>query len=105
MRDKFSHLKIVARVRNRQHALDMFELGITNVHRETFLTSLEMSKEVLMSFGQDREVINKRLAMFRAKDEEILKQQLTYRHDETQFISFTTQANAELQKILEADRQ
>lgn len=105
VREHFPQLEIIARVRNRQHALDMFELGIKNVHRETYLTSLEVAKEVMLSRGQTREVINKRLAQFRQHDEKIMRQQLAYRHDEKKFISFTNQANDELQRILAADKE
>lgn len=105
VKSHFPQLEIIARVRNRQHALDMFQLGVQNAHRETYLTSLEVAKEVLLFKGIPRERINRRLAKFRAHDEKILREQLKYRHDEKQFISFTNQANEELRQILNADKE
>ena len=103
VKNHFPQLQIIARVRNRQHALRLLELGVENVHRETYLTSLEVAKEIMLAKGKPRAIINGQLAKFRTHDEEILRKQLEVRHDEEKFISYTTQANLELQKILQAD--
>lgn len=105
IKSKFPHLEIIARVRNRNHAIRLLELGIENVHRETYLTSLEVAKEVLMGLGHVRNEINKKLAIFREHDEALLREQLKVQHDETKMISVTNAANAELEKILHADEQ
>ncbi|MEZ4872079.1 MAG: monovalent cation:proton antiporter-2 (CPA2) family protein [Bdellovibrionales bacterium] len=103
IKEHYPHLEIIARVRNRQHAIELLALGIENVHRETYLTSLEVAKEVLLARGGVREKINKKLALFRKHDENILREQLIHREDEKKMISFTNQANAELDQILRAD--
>ncbi|MFK8139467.1 MAG: monovalent cation:proton antiporter-2 (CPA2) family protein [Bdellovibrionales bacterium] len=103
VKDKFPHLEIIARVRNRQHAIDLLAIGVTNIHRETYLTSLEVAKEVLLFRGGVRDSINKKLAVFRSRDEEILREQYNHRDDEKEMISVTNQANAELNQILAAD--
>ncbi len=105
IKNKFPHLKIIARVRNRNHAIRLLEMGIENVHRETYLTSLEVAKEVLMGLGHLREQINKKLAIFRTHDEALLRQQLKVHGDEKKMISVTNAANAELENILQADEQ
>ena len=105
VRAKFPHLKIIARVRNRQHALELLELGIENVHRETYLTSLEVAKEVLLEKGFVRDQINKRLALFRKHDEAILRKQLEVFRDADKMISITTKYNDELNEILKQDLQ
>jgi monovalent cation:proton antiporter-2 (CPA2) family protein len=103
VRKHFPNLKIIARARNRRHVMSLMELGIESIHRETFLTSLEVAKEVLLSKGRDRDAINKKLARFRSHDEEILRNQYLYRDDEKKFLSYTVQANEDLEKILKAD--
>ncbi|MCB0394145.1 MAG: hypothetical protein KDD25_06280, partial [Bdellovibrionales bacterium] len=87
-----------------KHAIELFELGISNVHRETYLTSLEVAKEVLLLKGLKKDDINKRLSLFRHHDEKILKKQFVHRSDEKNFRSFTMQANKELLDLLRADR-
>ena len=59
VKEKFPNMEIIARARNRQHALELMKLGVTNIHRETYLTSLEVAKEVLLSQGEKRERINR----------------------------------------------
>jgi len=103
--EKFPHLKIFARARNRQHAIDLMELGVTHIHRETFLTSLEVAKEVMLTRGASEQQVQNQLKKFRAHDEEVLKKQYDLRDDETTMISFTTQANKELESLLKEDLQ
>lgn len=105
VRTTWPHLKVVARARNRQHAIELLELGVEIIHRETLMTSLEVAKEVLLLNGGKKEEINKRLAKFRENDERILKTQFELRHDEKKMLSFTIQANEELEQILKADRE
>ncbi|MBC6439341.1 MAG: cation:proton antiporter [Rhodospirillales bacterium] len=47
----FPNLTVYARARNRQHALQLMELGITHITRDTFHSSLEMSHDILMALG------------------------------------------------------
>lgn len=100
---QFPHLEIIARARNRHHALELVALGIENIHRETYLTSLEVAKEVLLSLGRQRSEINGKLALFRQHDERLLREQLQYRDDEKDLISFTNKSFSELERILRAD--
>jgi voltage-gated potassium channel Kch len=105
VKEHFPHLEIIARARNRQHAHLLMQLGVTNFHRETYLTSLEVAKEVLLFGGKDREYINKRLAKFRTHDEEVLREQFKHFEDRKKFISFTMEATQQLQNTLKADKE
>ena len=103
VRKKFPHMNIIARARNRQHAIDLMELGVDNIHRETFLTSLEVAKEVMLAKGESRQRINQKLAKFRTHDEQILRNQFDLREDQKKFLSYTLKASQELDDILKAD--
>ncbi|MEE6251415.1 MAG: monovalent cation:proton antiporter-2 (CPA2) family protein [Bdellovibrionota bacterium] len=105
VKEYFPNLEIIARVRNRKHAIDLLKLGIENVHRETYLTSLEVAKEVLLSRGGIREQINRKLALFRSHDEKILRKQLDIIDDEKQMISITSSFMDELDQILRQDME
>jgi len=105
VKEYFPQLKIIARARNRQHAIELMELEVPVIHRETFMTSLEVAKEVLVMRGGEKNSINQRLAKFKASDENILKKQFKLRHDEKEFILYTKKANEELDEILRADRK
>lgn len=100
----FPNLDIIARVRNRQHALDLMELGITSIHRETYMTSLEVAKEVMLKRGKREDSVDLAIHNFRVHDELILKKQLELRHDDNELRSYTTQATKELERILTEDK-
>ncbi len=100
----FSHLKIIARARNRLHALKLMEHDVEHIHRETYLTSLEVAKEILVMKGRNPELIDRKINLFREHDEKILQQQFHIRNDEKTFISYTNRATKELADILKADQ-
>lgn len=104
VKEKFPHMEIIARARNRQHALDLMELGIKSIHRETYLTSLEVAKDIMLRRGRTLPAVENAIHNFRVHDEKILQNQLKYRHDEKQFISYTMQANLELERVLREDQ-
>lgn len=104
VKQHFPHLDIIARVRNRQHALDLMDLGITSIHRETYMTSLEVAKEVMVKRGKSDVSIERAIRNFRLHDEKILQKQLELRHDEHQMATYTSQATKELERILKEDQ-
>lgn len=103
VRKHFPNLEIIARARNRQHALDLMELGITSVHRETYMTSLDVAKEVMLKRGKAEDAVERALRNFRIHDEKILAKQLELRDNEDQMWSYTRKANRELERILKED--
>lgn len=105
VKKRFPNVEIIARVRNRRHAIQLMELGIQSIHREIYLTSLEVAREVLTKKGVPPEEVKRRIDLFRAHDESLLKKQFTHRNDEKKFITVTTEAAAELEEILKADRK
>ncbi|MEQ1877165.1 MAG: NAD-binding protein, partial [Bdellovibrionia bacterium] len=44
VRDHFPNLKIFARARNRGHAYDLLDIGVTVIHRETLGSSLWLAR-------------------------------------------------------------
>jgi voltage-gated potassium channel Kch len=105
VKQHFPNLDIIARVRNRQHALDLMELGVTSIHRETYMTSLEVAKEVMIKRGKSEGAIKRAIRNFRLHDEKILQKQLELRHDEHQMRTYTSQATKELERILKEDQE
>jgi monovalent cation:proton antiporter-2 (CPA2) family protein len=104
VRDKFPHMEIIARARDRQHALNLMEVGVGSIYRETYMTSLEVAKDVMLRRGRSPESVENALKNFRIHDEKILVKQYDIRHDEKKLISFTSRANKELESILMEDQ-
>ncbi|VFT40039.1 glutathione-regulated potassium-efflux system protein KefB [Pseudomonas aeruginosa] len=70
VRKLYPHLKIIARARNRQHVHLLLDAGVEPV-RETFFSSLEMSRMVLCGLGLSEEQATRGSAAFRRHDEEV----------------------------------
>jgi glutathione-regulated potassium-efflux system ancillary protein KefC/glutathione-regulated potassium-efflux system protein KefB len=100
----YPHLKIYARARNRMHAYQLMDLGVTVLMRETFLSSLELARDVLVGLGQSTAEADEIARRFRAHDEELLDRQRVVRHDEEQLIATSRQARDELERLFEQDR-
>ncbi|MFH7585564.1 monovalent cation:proton antiporter-2 (CPA2) family protein [Oceanimonas smirnovii] len=103
VRRRYPHMKVIARARNRQHVHKLWDLGAHPV-RETFHSSLEMSRQVLLGLGLSDEQTDARLRRFRQHDEAVLMEQHKVYDDEAALIQTARQARAELENLFESDR-
>ena len=103
VRRQYPHLKIIARARNRQHAFRLMDIGIEEPVRETFYSSLEMTRHVLQSLDMPAEVVDSRIARFRKHDEQVLRTQYLVYDDDAALIQSSKEALHDLQQLFEAD--
>lgn len=99
----FPHLEIIARARNRRHAHALMDLGIEHIVRETFLSSLTMSKRVLTSLGFGNDEVDMVAERFRKRDTQLLKEQHAIHHSEEQMIQSAKDTAAEFASLLQGD--
>ena len=69
----YPDLAIYARARNRNHALRLLDLGISTFERETFLSALEITRQLLIGLGVATRETERLLATFKAHDERRLR--------------------------------
>jgi glutathione-regulated potassium-efflux system protein KefB len=100
---QYPHLKIIARARNRQHVFRLMDLGIDEPVRETFHSSLKMTRQVLEALGIAPEIAAERVERFRRHDEKVLKQQYLVYDDETALIQTSKEALVDLEHLFAAD--
>ena len=104
-RRHFPHLRIFAVANDRNHALRLMDLGIRDVVRRAFFSSLEMSRQLLVAMGEEEPDAARAIETFRRHDEAtLLRQQAIYR-DEKQLIQTAQEAARELEQLFESDRQ
>jgi glutathione-regulated potassium-efflux system ancillary protein KefC len=103
VRKHFPHLKVYARVRNRQHAYRLMELGITPVWRETFLSATDMAEAVLKGLGLPDYAAERAVATFRVHDEERLYGHFGTHNDEKRMQALAKQAAEELKELFQDD--
>jgi len=105
VQEHFPHLVIFARARNRAHAYQLLELGIQHVIRETFLSSLELTGDVLQELGFSYSEARSTLDRFRAHDEQMLQESFLYQRDEKKLIEIADRSRRELESLFSRDAQ
>lgn len=103
IREQFPKLKIFARARNRQHAFALMDAGVTNIIRETLLSSLELATSVLQELGDSQPVARSVVRKFKQHDEATLAAQYAVKEDENKFRATTNEAAQQLEKLFEMD--
>lgn len=100
IREHYPHLHIFARARNRGHAFELMELGITHIKRETFDSSIQFIGELLEEMGIAKDKSLQMIEKFRQHDELMLQEQFRVRKDDKMFVSVSKQGQAQLMQVL-----
>ena len=100
----FPHLTIIARARNRRHAHKLMSLGIEHIFRETLLSSLAMSEQILRHLGQAADDAKHIVEQFCERDERLLKEQFEIQDSEEKLIQSTKDTARELESLLRRDK-
>jgi glutathione-regulated potassium-efflux system ancillary protein KefC/glutathione-regulated potassium-efflux system protein KefB len=102
-RKHFPDLKIFARARNRQHAFRLMDVGVRYVIRETLVSSLELSVQVLEALGLSKSRATETVHRFRVHDEQTMAKQMSVKDDENKFLQTTRESAEQLRQLFEAD--
>jgi glutathione-regulated potassium-efflux system ancillary protein KefC/glutathione-regulated potassium-efflux system protein KefB len=103
IRQHFPHLKIFARARNRQHAFRLMDLDVRYIIRETLVSSLEMSVQVLESLGLSKSTAMQTVHQFRVHDEATMAKQHAVKDDEKKFLETSRESAEQLLHLFETD--
>jgi monovalent cation:proton antiporter-2 (CPA2) family protein len=103
-RKHFPHLRIFARARGRGEAYEFIDLGIEEVHRETFESSLRLGVQALAALGFGRHRALRAAQTFRRYDEATLRELAAIRHDQPRLVASSRERQKILEEALLADR-
>lgn len=103
MREAFPATPILARVRNRNHAFHMRDLGVKYVVRDTLLSAVETGGEALRVLGMDDGRVRRSTALFLEHDVRTLEEQYALHHEGEDLVQNAREAAAELRRLFEAD--
>ncbi|QKZ05933.1 monovalent cation:proton antiporter-2 (CPA2) family protein [Pseudomonas eucalypticola] len=98
----YPHIKIIARARNRQHVHRLVDAGAQAV-RETYYSSLEMSRRTLVGLGLSEEQAHWRIQRFKQHDEQVLAAQYLVRDDAAKVMQTAQEARSELETLFQSD--
>ena len=105
IRKHFPHLKVFARARNRQHAFRLMDLDVRYIIRETYVSSLELSVQVLESLGMSKSKAVETVHQFRVHDDATMTKQFAVKDDEKKFQETTRESAEQLLHLFESDRE
>jgi monovalent cation:proton antiporter-2 (CPA2) family protein len=103
VRSQFPKVKVFARARNRQHVFALMDAGVTNIIRETLLSSLDLATSVLQELGDTQGSARDAVRKFRQHDEATLAAQYAVKEDEAKFLATTRESAQQLEKLFETD--
>jgi glutathione-regulated potassium-efflux system protein KefB len=99
----YPHIKIIARARNRQHVHRLVDLGAEAI-RETYYSSLEMSRRTLVGLGLTQAQADARIKRFKHHDEQVLEAQHAIYDDAAKVLQTAQEARVELARLFESDQ-
>ncbi|QDK45861.1 potassium:proton antiporter [Bdellovibrio sp. ZAP7] len=105
-KEHFKNLKIYARARNRAHVFDLLDIGIemTHIRRETFESSLLLTRELLLDLGFPSDRARAVIERFHRHDELMMAEQYKVRHDQKLFLDTSRQGMQQLSEVLREDQ-
>ncbi len=99
----YPNLPIYARATDRRHVHQLMDLGVEVIQRETFLSSLDIARRVLIGLGLSDYDSDKTVRMFREHDEHRLFDDWGQHNDEKKMILLAKEAAEELEELLAQD--
>jgi monovalent cation:proton antiporter-2 (CPA2) family protein len=102
---EFPNVKIIARARNRMHAIELSKLGVSYCVCEVFDSALSASKEVLKAYGYTQGQADNMATIFSEHDTKMLERVIQENLGIPEMIRTTEQGREELQQLFEEDKQ
>ena len=99
----FPHVPIYARARNRRHVHQLMDLGVEHIERETFLSSLELTRDVLRGLGLPEGEIRFTVDTFKEHDEALLYENYAHYTDTEKVAALAMKRSDELAQVLAED--
>jgi voltage-gated potassium channel Kch len=103
VRRHFPDLPIYARARNRQHVYALMDLGVRIIRRETFLSALDLTREVLRGLGEPEAEVKRLVDTFQRHDEARLIDDYQDRSDAEKMRLRALSAAMELEELFQKD--
>jgi len=105
VRRTYPDLPIYARARNRNHVHRLTDLGVSVIRRETFLSALDLTRELLTGLGLGEREAARVVATFRAHDERRLSEDYKHYSDIQKLQEIARSDAANLEKLFREDAE
>ncbi|MEZ5849194.1 MAG: monovalent cation:proton antiporter-2 (CPA2) family protein [Hyphomicrobiaceae bacterium] len=105
VRRHFPHVPVYARARNRRHIYRLMDLGVTSTRRETFLSSVDITREVLRGLGTSEAEVRRITETFVTHDRKRLYDDYRHASDFEKLAAQMRKSAEELEELLREDIQ
>ncbi len=96
-------MRILARAWDRVHAYQLLNLGVHQVYREVFGSSVDVARDALTTLGQHPFEAQRAAALFKAHDEQLVRESAAHQLDQSKLIDISRSARAEIANVLARD--
>ncbi len=103
VRRLYPDLPVYARARNRNHAHRLLDLGVKAIQRETFLSALETTRQVLVGLGFSQREADRDVRIFKAHDERRLSEDYAHYSDMEKIQAKARSDASTLERLFEED--
>jgi Kef-type K+ transport system membrane component KefB len=105
VRRHYPKLPILARARNRQHVHKLLDLGVTHIRREMFLSTLDLTRLLLIELGNSPADAQRLIETFKDHDRKRLYSDYAHYTDLEKLASHSLAAQRELEDLFATDRR
>jgi glutathione-regulated potassium-efflux system protein KefB len=103
VRTQYPKLPIFARARNRNHVHRLMDLGVSIIRRETFLSALDLTREVLRGLGIPERDVQFAVETFARHDRRRLRENYTHYTDQQKMEELARSDSATLAQLFDED--
>lgn len=104
IKEKYPHVKLMVRAKNRYDAYDLLNMGVEKIYRESLDTSVKLASDVLSEMGFRKYTLHRQIQKFIQSDEEGLRRLASKARNEDDYIFKAKEEIAAQEKLLEEDR-
>ncbi len=103
VKQNYPDLPLFVRARNRRHVYQLLHLGVENISRETFMSALDLTKDVLISLGEPPSKVARDIETFRNADRRMLYEDYKDYTDIEKLQARAKTAAKQLEELFEQD--
>ena len=103
VKEKYPHVEMLVRTKNRYDAYELLNLDVTNIYRETLDTSLALASDALNKLGFRKYTLNHQVQNFIKYDEASLRRLASEPKREEDYVFMARKEIEQQEKLLEDD--
>ncbi|WP_372938600.1 monovalent cation:proton antiporter-2 (CPA2) family protein [Seonamhaeicola sp.] len=103
VKEKYPHVELLVRTKNRYDAYELLNLDVTNIYRETLDTSLALASDALHKLGFRKYTLNRQVQNFIKYDEASLRRLAAEPKRDEDYVFMARKEIEQQEKLLEND--